>query len=231
MTFTKYSIMFTLLAMYHCESECESMCSSLDTCSSDKHSSYCKSWQSPSVCFGLYWRDDSKSSLCFQPNDSSCPETLPVECPAVQDSTIDSTTVEPTTASSTETSDATTTTETPATTTVLISTNSTSSLSSGPSGEYCGTYNFENINVDAHLRFNETVGIHLSGLLNGTLEGVPFVYTPDSIVLNSTYEPYVTFLNELPYKLVPEDIVLGYEEDTVLASILGMQFNMTHSQC
>ena len=65
-------------------SSCQTLCSSLDECANDPHAhgSYCKTWNEPNVCFGLYYTDETRTSLCFQPNNSACPERFPVECPA-----------------------------------------------------------------------------------------------------------------------------------------------------
>ena len=60
--------------------DCEALCAETTSCLEDPHhhSSYCKTWQSPKVCFGLYYRPDG--SVCFQPNDPLCPEFNPVRC-------------------------------------------------------------------------------------------------------------------------------------------------------
>ncbi|KAF4714236.1 hypothetical protein FOZ62_005445, partial [Perkinsus olseni] len=64
------------------EVACSIVCSETEACANDpqSHGSYCKYWQSPSVCFGLYVRDDG--STCFQPNDSSCDDDVlePLYC-------------------------------------------------------------------------------------------------------------------------------------------------------
>lgn len=65
---------------------CQQKCDSLDSCKNDPHShgSYCKSWQGPQVCFGLYYRQDG--SLCFEPNDPTCDDSVlkPVGCEGEQ---------------------------------------------------------------------------------------------------------------------------------------------------
>ena len=62
---------------------CQSICQGLEECANDPHAhgSYCKDWQSPQVCFGLFFTDASRSGICFQPNNEDCPEGIPVECP------------------------------------------------------------------------------------------------------------------------------------------------------
>ena len=67
---------------------CQSLCDGVADCREDPHAhgSYCKTWQTPQVCFGLYWTDASESDMCFQPNASgACPENNPVRCPAAAD--------------------------------------------------------------------------------------------------------------------------------------------------
>jgi hypothetical protein len=60
---------------------CQSYCDALPECAQDPHyhGSYCKSWQTPQVCFGLY--HTSGGGMCFQPNNPQCPESSPVYCP------------------------------------------------------------------------------------------------------------------------------------------------------
>ncbi len=66
----------------HVEPVCENICASLDSCVNDPHGhgSYCKDWQDPQVCFGLYHTDASRTAYCFQPNEEGCPEEFPVAC-------------------------------------------------------------------------------------------------------------------------------------------------------
>lgn len=45
--------------------------------------SYCKTWQTPQVCFGLYYTDSSFTSTCFHQSHigtDNCPERWPVLC-------------------------------------------------------------------------------------------------------------------------------------------------------
>ena len=62
---------------------CEDMCAEVESCATSIHAqgSYCKDWQNPKVCFGLYYTDDTFSTICYQPNDSKCRESYPVACP------------------------------------------------------------------------------------------------------------------------------------------------------
>jgi len=63
--------------------KCQELCDGLPACRDDPvaHGSYCKTWGIPSpVCFGMYYTSESKDTLCFQPNDPSCPEKYPVSC-------------------------------------------------------------------------------------------------------------------------------------------------------
>lgn len=51
---------------------CVLACQSISECSSDplSHLTYCKYWQDPPTCFGIYIRSDG--TACFHPNDPSC---------------------------------------------------------------------------------------------------------------------------------------------------------------
>ncbi len=64
---------------------CEDLCESVTACVTDprSHGSYCKSDQSPPVCFGMYWRDVAQSRLCYALNDPTCPQSFPVICPSL----------------------------------------------------------------------------------------------------------------------------------------------------
>ncbi len=78
---------------------CQAICNSVSSCANDPHAhgSYCKSDKNPQVCFGLYVT--SSGGICFQPNDPSCDERVPVRCPilaaAETNAIIDDTTVVP----------------------------------------------------------------------------------------------------------------------------------------
>ncbi|EER15104.1 hypothetical protein Pmar_PMAR023430 [Perkinsus marinus ATCC 50983] len=52
------------------EDPCAQMCSYVEGCANSKYDSYCKTWQSPSVCFGLIKKSDG--SICFEPTDADC---------------------------------------------------------------------------------------------------------------------------------------------------------------
>ena len=75
----------TLLGGIRADS-CEDLCKKVDECAQCpmNHGSYCKSWETPNVCFGLYYTDETKTSMCFasNPHVSNCPETYPVPCPS-----------------------------------------------------------------------------------------------------------------------------------------------------
>lgn len=60
---------------------CQSICDSVLACANcpHAHGSYCKSDKNPQVCFGLY--HTSEGSICFEPNDPTCNESVPVLCP------------------------------------------------------------------------------------------------------------------------------------------------------
>ena len=62
---------------------CQEHCVNTPSCINEEHEhgSYCKSWQDPSVCFGLYWTDETKTTMCFEPSeDGACSENTPVTC-------------------------------------------------------------------------------------------------------------------------------------------------------
>ena len=94
MSMPKRMTVFAALLSTSSATTCQELCENLDLCANDPqaHGSYCKTWNTPATCFGLFYRDDTLSEICFQPNDSSCPETLPVTCPELDEQT----TVEPT---------------------------------------------------------------------------------------------------------------------------------------
>ena len=60
---------------------CQTLCLLTNTCAFDPfaHGTYCKSYNSPAVCFGFYFRV-FPFRVCFAPNDPTCPETRPVPC-------------------------------------------------------------------------------------------------------------------------------------------------------
>jgi hypothetical protein len=86
MKFVKRVLLFIgVSGMYHVHAQdiCQDHCANTTSCISEEHEhgSYCKTWQDPPVCFGLYWTDDSQTTMCFQPAEgSACPETNPVTC-------------------------------------------------------------------------------------------------------------------------------------------------------
>ena len=62
---------------------CQDLCNVTPNCNSEEHAhgSYCKSWQTPQVCFGLYYTDASNTAICFEPKDlTNCSESTPVPC-------------------------------------------------------------------------------------------------------------------------------------------------------
>ena len=60
---------------------CDQLCDSLASCSKATKGSYCKLANSPSTCFGLYWKTspDGKRIVCYA-GDEGCPDTDPVLC-------------------------------------------------------------------------------------------------------------------------------------------------------
>ena len=62
--------------------KCDSLCSGLSECNNDPHAhgSYCKTWNVPNVCFGLY--NKKEGGYCYQPNNPNCDDSLlqPVGC-------------------------------------------------------------------------------------------------------------------------------------------------------
>ena len=65
---------------------CVALCQATPDCQNDPHDhcSYCKHWQTPSVCFGLYWLDQNETTACFEPHDPNgvCDDAVlsPVLC-------------------------------------------------------------------------------------------------------------------------------------------------------
>ncbi|KAF4681152.1 hypothetical protein FOZ60_012547 [Perkinsus olseni] len=66
------SYLFAVIAAVAAATEdpCAQMCSDVSGCGNSKYGSYCKSWLSSPICFGLMKKSDG--SVCFQPTDSSC---------------------------------------------------------------------------------------------------------------------------------------------------------------
>ncbi|EER01034.1 Facilitator of iron transport 3 precursor, putative [Perkinsus marinus ATCC 50983] len=101
------------------EDPCSQMCSNVSGCAGSKYGSYCKSWVTPSVCFGLIKKSDG--SICFEPADSNCVGE-PLAC-SIQPTIVPATTTQhPTTAHRSTT---TTTTAAAATTTTVAAATTT----------------------------------------------------------------------------------------------------------
>jgi hypothetical protein len=82
---TIYSL--SLLVLSGRAHNCQDLCDGLPSCSKG---SYCKSWQSIPVCFGLYFVDPVQQTMCYFPDDDQCPEAYPVECPTDHPETVQS---------------------------------------------------------------------------------------------------------------------------------------------
>ncbi|KAF4679503.1 hypothetical protein FOZ60_014964 [Perkinsus olseni] len=99
------------------EDSCISLCNDVEGCKIAKYGSYCKSWKSPAVCFGLLKKADG--SVCFQPTDKDCVGE-PVACSAVSSTPVPHSTEAPATTTAapvTTTAAPVTTTAAPVTTT------------------------------------------------------------------------------------------------------------------
>lgn len=72
----------SFLPVLFSHNECQELCDIVPECANATHAwgSYCKAYQTTSVCFGLYFVNNNKSQVCFQPNNASCNETYPVPC-------------------------------------------------------------------------------------------------------------------------------------------------------
>jgi hypothetical protein len=121
----------------------------------------------------------------------------------------------------------------------LSPTTSTSTVSSSVSplklsGRYCGSSGSTN-RIGFQTNFQpSTVDITLTDFLKGSIANVPYVYDSVSGLVTLTPTPaYVGFLNGLPLFLVPEDIVVIYNEptDRVLITVLGVKIEATHTNC
>lgn len=77
-SFVKSSLLFALSDA----NVCQDLCAVVDSCISSKkaQNSYCKFWQNPPVCFGLYFTDATYTKVCYKPSDPGCPEKYPVIC-------------------------------------------------------------------------------------------------------------------------------------------------------
>jgi len=82
--YTRVSSFISLLSLTsgYYQGYCQELCKEVGTCSHDPHAhgSYCKSWQDPPVCFGLYHQ--KPHGYCFEPNDPHCNDSKlePVRC-------------------------------------------------------------------------------------------------------------------------------------------------------
>lgn len=65
---------------------CHSYCVGLDNCQKSGQGSYCKTANSPNICFALYWKvsEDGSKVACYA-SDGDCPETDPVLCDLMQE--------------------------------------------------------------------------------------------------------------------------------------------------
>jgi hypothetical protein len=129
---------------------CQNICESTEGCMSI--GSYCKTWQDEPVCFGLYYKDSGKTRTCFFPNDSSCPQSLPVSCAATLTTAV-STTTEP--VSSPEAVAQSTVREMSTQRAAVITTRASTSipLSTGPLGRYKGSFSFGEHKVEVTVEF------------------------------------------------------------------------------
>ncbi|KAF4693906.1 hypothetical protein FOZ60_009653 [Perkinsus olseni] len=100
---------------------CAQMCSDVSGCSDSKYGSYCKSWLSSPVCFGLVKKADG--SVCFQPTDSSCVGDS-ISCGSVSTPVV-TTTTEPVTTTTKAAVSTTTTTAAVSTTTTTAAVSTT----------------------------------------------------------------------------------------------------------
>lgn len=74
-----FFVLFTVVRADICQDHCNNTPSCLNE--EHEHGSYCKTWQPENVCFGLYWTDESRTTMCFEPAEgSSCSESIPVTC-------------------------------------------------------------------------------------------------------------------------------------------------------
>ncbi|KAF4673088.1 hypothetical protein FOL47_011028, partial [Perkinsus chesapeaki] len=73
------SFIFAILASVAVATEdpCTEMCSYINGCADSKYGSYCKSWLTNPICFGLAKMSDG--SICFQPTDPQC-NGEPIAC-------------------------------------------------------------------------------------------------------------------------------------------------------
>jgi len=212
-------------------SRCEEVCQSTEGCGTDKHGSYCKHWQVEPVCFGLYYKDASKTSTCFEPFDLSCPSEFPVGCE--EDDSLKSTTVAPTTIAVSSLGSvgpfSTVTTVAPVTVKAAFtvrtgtaksavsttnapttSTSTTEAPVNRPNGKYVGsamggvlsmTATFTPGTVDIVFSFS---GASFTG------PGIPYVMVGSNVELAAS-PALDAFLAKVPMKLSPSDITISFE--------------------
>ncbi|KAF4701651.1 hypothetical protein FOZ62_004296, partial [Perkinsus olseni] len=126
---TKSSIAVATLSLVAATEQdpCAQMCSYVDGCAKSKYDSYCKSWQSPTVCFGLVKKADG--SICFEPADADCVGE-PIACGEQPTTAGPGTSSSPVEGSTTEMPVTTTAAAAPASTTESFGTSTTPSSTS-----------------------------------------------------------------------------------------------------
>ena len=242
---------------------CERVCNEVETCRNEphRHSSYCKTWQRPPVCFGLYWTDTLRSSVCFELDELECPKALPIECdggdidlssthdivlptetpgsPTMSSAGTTPSSSDLSFASSSESTiyvpSSTHSTSSSVSTTVLPSTTySTSTAGIAESrlfGSYCGTYTFEDISVTTKLTFSETT---LSVELTGFFSASisgVSYMLLDGTVQISPTAEYASFLMNTPYKLVPEEVSVNSHLGRIDLYVSEIVIPLTTSNC
>ena len=59
---------------------CESLCAKNSVCVGSDRQSFCRWDKIRPNCFGLYWKDATRKSVCYHPFETDCSEEHPVEC-------------------------------------------------------------------------------------------------------------------------------------------------------
>lgn len=59
---------------------CESLCDLNSVCKDSDRKSFCRWDKAKPNCFGLYWKDSTRQTVCYHPFEQGCSEEYPVEC-------------------------------------------------------------------------------------------------------------------------------------------------------
>ncbi|KAF4695114.1 hypothetical protein FOZ60_005851 [Perkinsus olseni] len=174
------------------EDPCSQMCSDVSGCANSKYGSYCKSWETPAVCFGLIKKSDG--SICFEPTDPGCAGE-PLAC-GVQTTMAPATTTKHTSTAFMSTTKAPMTTSTGAETTTTGAETTTTGAETTTTGAETTTTGAETTTTGAETTTTgaetTTTGAATSTTGAETTTGVPTVTTTVPVSTTTTVEVTTT---------------------------------------